>query len=116
MDFRQLEVWQFSFDLSADIYRFCKTLHRNEQFSLGDQMRRSALSIPSNIAEGKGRQSDAELRRFCYIAYGSAMELQTQILLCKKLQLAPDEIIEDLLNKLQSVLRLLNRFIHCLKP
>lgn len=78
-------------------------------------MRRAALSIPSNIAEGKGRMSDNELRRFCLIAYGSAMEIQTQLLFCQKLQIAPDEIIRDLLLKNESVLKLLNRFIQCLR-
>jgi four helix bundle protein len=114
-DYRQLEVWKVSFNFSFDVYQLCKKLPPTERFTLGDQMRRAALSIPSNIAEGKGRMSDNELRRFCLIAYGSAMEVQTQILFCQKLQIVPDEIIRDLLVKNESVLKLLNRFIHCLR-
>lgn len=114
-DYRQLEVWKVSFNFALDVHRFCKKLPPDERFSFGDQMRRSALSIPSNIAEGKGRMSDNELRRFCLISYGSAMELQTQLLFCQKLQIAPDEIIRDLLFKNESVLKLLNRFINCLR-
>jgi four helix bundle protein len=114
-DFRQLEVWRASFQLSGEVHRFCKYLPKDEQFSLGEQMRRCSLSIPSNIAEGKGRQSDPEMKRFSLIAYGSAMELQTQLLLCQELQLASNEDILKLLHKTQSVLKLLNRFIQCLR-
>jgi four helix bundle protein len=108
-DFRNLNVWKLSFSLCADVHRYCNSMPKNEQFSIAEQMRRCSLSIPSNIAEGKGRMSDKEMRRFCLIAYGSAMELQTQILLYSELKMIHPEHANDLIQKLIVVLRLLNK-------
>lgn len=110
-DYRNLETWKLAFSLCADVHRFCKGIPKDEQFSIAEQMRRCSLSIPSNIAEGKGRSSDKEMRRYCLISYGSAMELQTQILLCQELKLGHNAITEQLLQKTQAVLRLLNGLI-----
>lgn len=74
-------------------------------------MRRCSLSIPSNIAEGKGRSNDKEMRRYCLIAYGSAMELQTQLFLCAELKICSSSTTEKLLQEIQHVLRLLNGYI-----
>ncbi len=79
--FRDLTVWQKSYALTKDIYELCMMLPKSEQFGLISQMQRSAVSIPSNIAEGQQRNNRAEYRQFIGIAKGSAVELETQLLL-----------------------------------
>lgn len=84
-DFRKLIVWQKAMDLTIEVYSLVKLLPREETFSLCDQMRRSAVSIPANIAEGQGRDTDKEYNRFISIARGSLWELLTHIEICERL-------------------------------
>ena len=83
--YRDLIVWQKSMDLAEHVYRLLDALPKVEKFALADQIRRAAISIPSNIAEGYGRERDASLKYFLEIAAGSRAELQTQLLLCERL-------------------------------
>jgi four helix bundle protein len=80
-DIRKLTVWQKSYQLTLNVYRSTSSFPKDELFGMTRQMRRAAASIPANIAEGSGRGSDTELRRFCQIALGSANELQCFALL-----------------------------------
>ena len=84
-NYQNLNVWQKAMDLAAEIYNLVKKLPKEELFSLSNQMRRAAVSIPSNIAEGNGRQTEGEFQHFLRIAKGSAAELETQLLICKKI-------------------------------
>ena len=84
-NYKDLIVWQKAMDLSVEIYRLVKKLPKEELYCLSDQMRRSAISIPSNIAEGKSRTSQKEFSYFLSIAQGSRSELETQIQLCEKI-------------------------------
>ena len=84
-NYQNLKVWQRAMDLTEEIYRLVKVLPKEELYSLSDQMRRAAVSIPSNIAEGNGRQTSGEFQRFLKIAKGSASELETQLLICERL-------------------------------
>ena len=86
-DFRQLKVWEKAHRLTLTIYQLTAIFPRDEAYGLASQMRRAASSIPSNIAEGCGRDGDAELSRFCTIARGSASELEYQLLLALDLTL-----------------------------
>jgi len=86
---KDLDVWKKSIVLTKMIYKFTNDLPSTEKFGLISQMRRAAVSVPSNIAEGAGRNSNAELRNFINIALGSLTELETQIILCKELSLVP---------------------------
>jgi len=79
--FRELKVWKKSYNLCMKIYQITKGFPSEERYVLTSQIRRSALSIPSNIAEGYGRKTKADYIRILYIAYGSVCELDTQILL-----------------------------------
>ncbi|MBI5622079.1 four helix bundle protein [Candidatus Falkowbacteria bacterium] len=88
--YQDLIVWQKGFALVVAVYTLTNQLPKNEMFGLVSQLRRSAVSIPSNIAEGYGRKSDAEFNRFLLIAKGSLFELETQLLLVKKLNLIPN--------------------------
>ena len=86
MDFRDLDVWKLSMELVEDVYNITKAFPKSEMFGLTDQMRRASISIPSNIAEGNGRQHSKEYVNFLYIALGSLLELITQTELAKRLE------------------------------
>jgi len=83
--YQELKIWQKSMDLTPLVYALIKELPDNERFALSSQMRRCMISIPSNIAEGSGRNSQKEFRQFLYIANGSLYELETQLLICDRL-------------------------------
>jgi len=77
-NFKELLIWQLGMDIVEDIYRITKSFPKEEQFGLTLQLRKSAISIPSNIAEGCGRGTDRQLTQYCDISQGSAFELKTQ--------------------------------------
>ena len=81
-DFHDLLVWQKSMELTAEVYRLVKLLPKEESYALSDQMRRAAVSIPSNIAEGRGRNSDKDFIRFLSVSRGSLWELSTPLDIC----------------------------------
>lgn len=84
-DYQDLKVWQKAIDLTTEVYSLAKLLPREEQFALCDQMRRAVVSVPSNIAEGRGRGSNKEFVRFLLMSRGSLWELSTQLVICEKL-------------------------------
>ncbi len=106
--FRELIVWQKSFDLTVEIYRLTSNLPSSERRGLCDQMRRCSVSIPSNIAEGQQRNNRKEYRQFLGMARGSAGELETQLLLVEKiytLEVAhPVEVVHEI-QKMLMVMR-----------
>ena len=81
---KDLNVWNRSIELVITIYKVTKDFPKEETYGLISQMRRSAISVPSNIAEGAARQSKKEFRQFLYIASGSVSELETQLIICNK--------------------------------
>lgn len=83
--YRELEIWQLSMELAEDIYKALKTFPREEPYGLADQIRRAAVSVPSNIAEGFGRDSNADFAHFVSIAKGSLFEVSTQLELAARL-------------------------------
>ncbi len=83
-DFRELKVWQKAMDLTVEIYSIVKLLPQEETYALSDQMRRAVVSIPSNIAEGQGRDTMKEFNRFLSVARGSLRELSTQLEICER--------------------------------
>ena len=93
-NYRDLIVWQKSMMLTEEIYRIVKFLPKEEMYALSDQMRRAVVSIPSNIAEGRGRDSKNEFYRFLAIAQGSRAELETQLEICKRLNYVSESEIE----------------------
>jgi four helix bundle protein len=106
-DFRKLKVWERAHQLVLTVYQRTASFPRDETYGLTAQIRRSAASIPSNIAEGCGRDGDAELARFCLIARGSATELEYQILLAYDLNLIPSEHYEELTLQITEIKRML---------
>ena len=112
--FKDLLVWQKSMDLAGSVYKTVRLLPKEELFCLSDQMRRSAISIPSNIAEGQQRNSSKEFKHFLYIAKGSLGELETQIILCEQLEYLNKEDTELLIIQIVQVGKLLNGLINSL--
>jgi len=112
--FRELNVWQSSMGLAADIYRFALELPEDERFGLSLQLRRAAVSIPSNIAEGSGYGPSRRNLHHIRIALGSNLELQTQLLLVDRLLLASPERVKPLLERASEVGRMLNGLIRSL--
>jgi four helix bundle protein len=93
--FRDLQVWQRSMQLTVAVYRMTKDFPREEIYGLTGQIRRSAISVPSNIAEGQGRLNPAEFRQFLGIARGSICELQTQLELARALEFGKPKLIDE---------------------
>lgn len=83
--YRELKVWQKGIELVKMIYELSRSFPKSETFGLASQMQRAAVSIPSNIAEGQGRQHTGEFRQFLHIAIGSAAELDTQLIVAVEL-------------------------------
>ena len=92
-NYRELVVWQRAMELVKETYRIVRLLPKEETYALSDQMRRAAISIPSNIAEGQARNSTKEFIQFLSIARGSKAELQTQLLICVQLKYVTEEEI-----------------------
>ena len=84
-NYQDLKVWQKAIELTTEIYSIVKQLPRDEQYALSDQMRRAAVSIPSNIAEGRGRGTDKEFVHYLLMSRGSLWELSTQLVICERL-------------------------------
>ena len=94
---KDLEVWNLAMNLAEQVYGLSSNFPKNEAFGLVQQMRRSAVSVPSNIAEGAARQSTKEFIQFFSISMGSLSELETQLMLSQRLHYVSDEIILELL-------------------
>lgn len=114
-DFRSLQVWQEAHEFVLSLYSATKAFPRDEQYGLTSQIRRAAVSIPSNIAEGCGRAGDAELARFCQIAMGSASEVEYQLFLAKDLEYLSQEEFARLHAQLATFKRRLNVFLQKLR-
>jgi four helix bundle protein len=107
-NYRDLITWQKAMDLTEVIYRITATFPTDERFGLTQQMRRAAVSVPSNIAEGHSRRSTPEYLRFLNIAYGSRAELETQILIASRLKYLDEAKRSELMESAEEVGRLIN--------
>jgi four helix bundle protein len=114
-NFYELKVWEKAHTFVVTVYAKTGNFPREELYGLTNQIRRAAVSIPSNIAEGCGRNSDAELARFLEIASGSASELDYQLLLARDLGFLRTEDHSPMLESLSEIRRMLTAFIQKLK-
>lgn len=114
-DFRTLKVWEKAHALVLEIYKSTGSFPRQEIYGVTSQMRRAAVSIPANIAEGCGKDSDAELKRYFLIAMGSASELEYLFVLAVDLSYFPRDSYESLQVRLVETRKMLNAFIQNLK-
>ena len=111
--YENLDVWKKSMLLVTDIYKLVKLLPKEETYALSDQIRRSAVSIPSNIAEGSSGNSKKEFVQFLYISLGSLCELETQLLIAKNIGYIKD--ITLIQKETVSIKKMLNALITSIK-
>ena len=114
-NYKELKVWQKAYQLCIMIYKITKHFPREEKYGLTSQIRRSAVSVPSNIAEGYGRKTTQEYIQSLYIANGSHCELETQIMLSKDLGYIKPEEVETLQRDIEEVERMLKALIKSLQ-
>ena len=112
--FNDLRVWRSAMELAVNVYRSTATFPHEEIYSLTQQLRRAAVSIPSNIAEGKGRGSKRDFRQFLFNARGSLLELQTQIMIAQNLGYLSDADTNKLLDRAAGVGKSLSGLINYL--
>ena len=110
-DYKKYSVWEIGHEITLSVYKISMSFPKNEIYGITSQVRRAAYSIPSNIAEGCGRESDAEFRRFLIIAQGSASELEYFSILAKDLDYLNESIFQELNNSINKVKRSLNNLI-----
>lgn len=115
IDYRKYNVWQKAHQFVLDIYATSATFPKTEQFNLVSQINRAAVSVPTNIAEGCGRETQKELMRFLYISSGSAHELEYLILLSTDLKFIEKEKSEKLLSELTEIKKMLASLINKIK-
>jgi four helix bundle protein len=114
-DFRELVVWRRAHELTLAVYRVTASFPRSEIYGLTSQLRRASASVPANLAEGCGRDGDAELARFCSIAMGSASELEYHLLLARDLHLIKPEDYAGLAERATELKRMLTGLLQRLK-
>lgn len=113
--YKDLIVWKKGIELVKEIYRIAKLLPKEETYALSDQMRRAAVSIPSNIAEGQKRNSKKDFVQFLSIAAGSVAELETQMTVCKEVGFVSDEELGKGFSLCEEIGRMLGAMIGKLK-
>jgi four helix bundle protein len=113
--FKDLRVWQEAMKFAFEVYRSTTQFPKHELYGLSQQLRRAAVSVPSNIAEGKGHRSDGEFGHFLLHARGSLLEVQTQIMIAEELQYVSAEEAKRLLAASDAIGRSLNGLINSLR-
>jgi four helix bundle protein len=114
-NYKELNVWQKAYQFCLEVYRVTQKFPQEERYGITSQIRRAAVSVPSNIAEGYGRKTTVDYIRFLYIAYGSHCELETQILLAGDLGYIDAPTAEVLRNGVEEVERMLKALIKSLE-
>ena len=102
-DYKDLKIWQQSMEIVTDIYNLLDNLPGIERYALADQIRRSSVSVPSNIAEGQRRNSNKDFIRFLSISRGSLAELETQLMLCERLKYLDEASVNGILLRTKTV-------------
>lgn len=110
-DYKKLNVWAKSYSFGIHLYTVTKIFPKEEIYGLTSQLRRAALSIPSNIAEGSRRSTEKDFRSFLHIAYGSGAELEVQIMFAKDLNYITSETCTELLLEISEIMKMLNALI-----
>ena len=114
-DFRNYQVWKDAISLVTDIYNLLSFFPMYERYALSDQIRRSAISIASNIAEGAARESKKDFSHFLQISVGSAFELETQLIIANNLNYISKDQLANILNKLVFIEKRINKLILVLR-
>ena len=106
----KLKIWNASIDLCVEVYEAVANMPNDERYGLSSQIKRYAVSIPSNIAEGAGRDSSPQFNQFLNIAFGSSYELQTQLIISERLNFITKEVNEPILSKLDEIQKMIYVF------
>lgn len=114
-NFQELKVWHKAMELVKNVYGLSANFPDDEKYNLGQQVKRCAVSIPSNIAEGSGRSTDKSFVQFLSIAQGSCYELQTQLIICKELNFIKEVEFEQINETVREVAKMINGFSNKLK-
>jgi four helix bundle protein len=114
-DYKKYSIWQQGHEIALEIYRITKNFPKDELYGLTSQIRRAVSSIPTNIVEGCGRESDLDFRRFLVIALGSATEVEYLLLLCFELGYIEESHFSHLTNKVVAIRKQLRNLIDKLK-
>jgi len=112
---KDLDVWKKAIEFVISIYKITKSFPKEELYGLVSQIRRSAVSIPSNIAEGAARNHDKEFLQFLYFALASASELETQLIIANNLGFIDDDISKELIDELNVISKMLQGLIKSVK-
>ncbi len=102
-NFKELKVWQKSMDLAVEIYKLMQSMPKEELYALTSQIKKCAVSIPSNLAEGAGRNSVIDFARFVDISNGSSNELETQLILANRLEFLTDTQVQSVYPAIESI-------------
>jgi four helix bundle protein len=113
--YKDLRVWKQSVDLAFEVYRHTQNFPKHELYGLTSQLRRAAVSVPGNIAEGKGRSTDKELILFLHHSRGSLLELEPQVFIASELAYIEESQAKHLLNDVEDLAKALNALINSLK-
>ena len=105
-NYKKLNVWVSSISLVKNIYKLTRKFPKDEMFVLTQQLRRAAISIPSNIAEGAGRYSNAQFKNFLQISIGSCYEAETQLIISKELEYISEEELDTISKELDSIMKM----------
>lgn len=109
-DFKNLLVWQRSHKFAVDLYKISKSLPKEELYGITSQLRRAAVSIPTNISEGSGKRTEKDFSHYLSIASGSASETEYLLMLIKELEFLPQEKIDPMINEINEIKKMLNAF------
>jgi four helix bundle protein len=113
--YKDLLIWQKGIDLTVDVYELIKQFPNEEKYALSQQMKRGAVSIPSNIAEGWGRKTDKSFGYFLSVSRGSLFELQTQLIIASKLNYFGEDALKKIENKIDELGKITNSLMSKLK-
>ncbi|MFZ1939798.1 MAG: four helix bundle protein [Terracidiphilus sp.] len=111
-DVHELAVWQRAIDLTVCIYRLTKGFPKDELYGLVSQLRRAAVSVASNIAEGRGRLNEREFRQFLGIALGSIFEVKTQLVVARRLEMGSEAAIDEAVGMSEEISKMLTSLIN----
>ncbi|MFA5239382.1 MAG: four helix bundle protein [Phycisphaerae bacterium] len=114
-DYRELEIWKRGISLVEDIYAITRSFPKEETYGLTGQIRRSAVSIPSNIAEGFARSNNNEYKQFLYYSLGSCSEATTQVIIASRLKYVAEKQADELVDKLTVLSKMIMSLIKKLK-
>ena len=109
-NFKNLNIWKQSIDLAVDIYEETEDFPKSEEYGLKSQLRRCAVSVPSNIAEGSSRSSDKDFNRFLEFSQGSLFEMQTQVIISARRKFIKEEKSENLENQITELQKMISGF------